>query len=439
MQTKKFELVKYIKYFIFAGIIYGVLKVVPTNKLSKFEIFSLIIVIIFAIFSLECLTVPKVQNENFKETMSDTDSNLFDIDMDVNLDFNKTQNNREQLEPTCKKIDNESLDNIIKKAEQEKLQEEESGLDFNLIEEEIKNRQIEEEIYLDEEITKGKTKEEIAIIIAERKAEIARIRSKNLEKGETDINFSLDEDISEEITKNTPKEEIVRIRAERKAQLEKIRAKKKEEIQKEISTKLGVSNSESSGVNCEVEVAKMRRELEEKILNLKQELVAKNLKSETSPFAKKYMTILIADLLESKIIDRDDVENINAKLISGASTTEEVVASLEKLRSIGKAKKVSKSKEDNNNDMKYSELPPDYYKPIGSDIANQWDNEYTILNTDKWQVPQPRPPVCIGSGQCKVCPSNTDGYTANLKDWDDSRKISNTMINKKWALDQINS
>lgn len=417
MQTKKFELVKYIKYFIFAGIIYGVLKVVPTNKLSKFEIFSLIIVIIFAIFSLECLTVPKVQNENFKETMSDTDSNLFDIDMDVNLDFNKTQNNREQLEPTCKKIDNESLDNIIKKAEQEKLQEEESGLDFNLIEEEIKNRQIEEEIYLDEESIKGKTKEEIAIIIAERKAEIARIRAKSLEKGETDINFSLDEDISGEITKNTPKEEI----------------------QKEISTKLGVSNSESSGVNCEVEVAKMRRELEEKILNLKQELVAKNLKSETSPFAKKYMTILIADLLESKIIDRDDVENINAKLISGASTTEEVVASLEKLRSIGKAKKVSKSKEDNNNDMKYSELPPDYYKPIGSDIANQWDNEYTILNTDKWQVPQPRPPVCIGSGQCKVCPSNTDGYTANLKDWDDSRKISNTMINKKWALDQINS
>lgn len=416
MQTKKFELVKYIKYFIFAGIIYGVLNVVPTNKLSKFEIFSLIIVIIFAIFSLECLTVPKVQNETFKETMSDTDSNLFDIDMDVNLDFNKTQNNREQLEPTCKKIDNESLDNIIKKAEQEKLQEEESGLDFNLIEEEIKNRQIEEEIYLDEEITKGKTKEEIAIIIAERKAEIARIRSKNLEKGETDINFSLDEDISGEITKNTPKEEI----------------------QKEISTKLGVSNLESSGVNCEVEVAKMRRELEEKILNLKQELVAKNLKSETSPFAKKYMTILIADLLESRIIDRDDVENINAKLISGASTTEEVVASLEKLRSIGKAKKVSKSKEENNNDMKYSELPPDYYKPIGSDIANQWDNEYTILNTDKWQVPQPRPPICIGSGQCKVCPSNTDGYTANLKDWDDSRKISNTMINKKWALDQIN-
>ena len=226
-----------------------------------------------------------------------------------------------------------------------------------MIEEELKNRQIEEEIYLDEEIIKGKTKEEIAIIIAERKAEIARIRAKNLAKGETDIDFSLDEDISEEISKDTPKEEIAKIIAERKAELKKIRAKKKEEIQKEISTKLGVSNLESSGVNCEVEVAKMRRELEEKILNLKQELAAKNLKSETSPFAKKYMTILIGDLLESKIIDRDDVENINAKLISGASTTEEVVASLEKLRSIGKAKKVSKSKEDNNNnDMKYSEI-----------------------------------------------------------------------------------
>ena len=45
------------------------------------------------------------------------------------------------------------------------------------------------------------------------------------------------------------------------------------------------------------------------------------------PFAKKYMSILIADLLEKKILEKADVENINAKLISGATTTEEVIIS----------------------------------------------------------------------------------------------------------------
>ena len=66
-------------------------------------------------------------------------------------------------------------------------------------------------------------------------------------------------------------------------------------------------------------------------------------------------------------------------------------------------------------------------------------NEFTILNTDKWQIPQSRPPVCISNGPCKVCPTNTDGYPANLKEWDNSRVISNTKINKKWALDQVDS
>ena len=148
--------------------------------------------------------------------------------------------------------------------------------------------------------------------------------------------------------------------------------------------------------------------------------------------------MLIADLLEKQILDKNDVENINAKLISGASSLEETIMALERLRAIGKPKNVSDSK-DTQNDMKYSDLPSDYYNPLGDKIANQWDNEFTILNTDKWQVPQPRPPVCISSGPCKVCPDSTSGYPVNLKDFDDSRVISNVKINKQWALDQADS
>ena len=78
-------------------------------------------------------------------------------------------------------------------------------------------------------------------------------------------------------------------------------------------------------------------------------------------------------------------------------------------------------------------------KPIGEAISNSWENAYTILNTDKWQVPHSRPPVCISNGPCKVCPSDTVGYPVNLKDWDDSRVVSNIKINKKWADDQAKS
>ena len=42
-----------------------------------------------------------------------------------------------------------------------------------------------------------------------------------------------------------------------------------------------------------------------------------------------------------------------------------------------------------------------------------------ILNTDKWRVPEQRPPVCISEGSdCAVCSTNTTGYPLNLKEWD---------------------
>ena len=85
------DIKNYVKYTIFAGIIYAVLKVVPTKQLSNLEIMSLVCVILVGIFSLECLTVSK-SNENMtdlKETMIDSDAKLFDLDMDIDLDFTK--------------------------------------------------------------------------------------------------------------------------------------------------------------------------------------------------------------------------------------------------------------------------------------------------------------------------------------------------------------
>jgi hypothetical protein len=91
--------------------------------------------------------------------------------------------------------------------------------------------------------------------------------------------------------------------------------------------------------------------------------------------------------------------------------------------------------------MEYNELPEDFLTPIGDGLGKWTETgEYSLLNTDKWQVPMPRPPVCISSSRpCEPCPVATVGYPLNLKDWNNSRKVTNIEINKKWANDLLDS
>jgi len=362
----------YVKYIIFAGIIYAVLKVVPTKQLTNFEISSLVCVILVGIFSLECLTTNNSENMNDLGEKPQT-PNVFDFDFDivtdVDVDFKKSK----------KKIlvDEELTEEEIKK-ESVNSKAKELGIDMQAVEDELYKRQLGQAIENDE------------------------------------------------LTEQELKDKIKELK-------EKHNRKVENPVKKKLQT-----YSDKTSMNCEIEVSKMRREMQDTISILKQEMSHQRIKSEQSSFAKKYMSILIADLLESRIIDSDDVENINAKLISGTIPTNDTIKSLEKLKSIGRPKKVSNPK-DRQNDMKYSDLPADYYKPLGDNIANNWDNEYTILNTDKWQIPQSRPPVCVSNGPCKVCPTQTDGYGVNLKEWDDSRVVSNQKISKKWAKDQAKS
>ena len=49
----------------------------------------------------------------------------------------------------------------------------------------------------------------------------------------------------------------------------------------------------------------------------------------------------------------------------------------------------------------------------------------------------PRPPVCINTSPCKVCPNTEDTYPVNLADWDNSRKVSNIEVSKEWANKQV--
>jgi hypothetical protein len=151
-------------------------------------------------------------------------------------------------------------------------------------------------------------------------------------------------------------------------------------------------------------------------------------KEDGDPIAMKYMNSLIDDLYQKNILDTTDIMNIKTKVSSKLLNPEEIIISLENL----KINSVAKNKEKIQDDGQYNELPTDFIKPIGNNL-NKWDNEFTLLNTNKWQVPMPKPPVCVNTTPCKVCPNDSPYFPVNLKNWDDSRVVSDVKINKSWA------
>ena len=82
---KQIGLKNCIKYLIFAGVTYAILKLVPTKPLTDMETSILITIILLGIFSLDCLTISKT-----KENMAN--NKIMDLDLDVDLDFNKSSN-----------------------------------------------------------------------------------------------------------------------------------------------------------------------------------------------------------------------------------------------------------------------------------------------------------------------------------------------------------
>ena len=80
-----------------------------------------------------------------------------------------------------------------------------------------------------------------------------------------------------------------------------------------------------------------------------------------------------------------------------------------------------------NNDMKYSMYNAKDHEMLGTNdptFTNKWDNDYVLLNTDKW-----RPSInhnmykCKQEIKCPVCPTMTSGYPVKLKEFDMARKV----------------
>jgi hypothetical protein len=145
-------------------------------------------------------------------------------------------------------------------------------------------------------------------------------------------------------------------------------------------------------------------------------------------YTMKYLTILIKELYEKKIIDSNDIENIKMKIESKLLNISDIIQSLEKMKSMGSSE----------NDLKYNELEKGFTKPIGSNISSGWSNDYSILSTSDWQVPLKRPPVCVTTTPCQVCPTDSSTYPLNLLHWDESRNVTSNepKINKLWIANQ---
>ena len=183
-------------------------------------------------------------------------------------------------------------------------------------------------------------------------------------------------------------------------------------------------------------------EVQKQLDDLKQQLI--HLQTPVIETQKNRMNSLINELQKSNILNENEISNIYSKLDTKIFTIEDVITNLEKIKEttinntqIKSSRSESESTRPDDFSFYNPNLPADFYKPLGGDKElTMWSTDYTILNTDKWKVPMPKPPVCINNSPCKVCPGD-DGstavdYPATLKDWDVARKVTNIDLNKDW-------
>ena len=324
---------------------------------------------------------------------------------------------------------------------------------------------IEEAKALDEEIkltTRAKVIAEERIVIAEKRKEniekkladipISEAEERTLaleERVIADARVSLADELKAIAEKRGSSSELKQIIQEQKeAVIAKINVEDRRPVRVEIDERIKLPEQESDVENvsralpktsCGLEVEKIKRQMEDEMAELRDQLKARAaIPPSSAKIANRYFESLMNDLADRGILDANEIDNIQSKLRSKLLSMDEVIASLETLKKEGKAKvRVQEGKVKHDRD--YSELPSDFYTPIGQQVPNDWSSEYTILNTNKWQVPMPRPPVCINTQPCKVCPSDSSNYPVNLKQWDDSRYVTGGRINKKWADDQTSA
>lgn len=89
------------------------------------------------------------------------------------------------------------------------------------------------------------------------------------------------------------------------------------------------------------------------------------------------------------------------------------------------------------NEMQYSYID---FNTMPFTNTGTFESGYSFLPPEKWYPTPQNPPVCVTEKQCPVCPVYTEGTNIDLKDWNDSRRVSPPdTINTKYIEEKLNS
>ncbi len=483
MNDSLFSTKDIVKYLIVAGLVYSILKMIPSQQIDNKDLLLVLSIITIGFVTVDCVFF----KQNKKEGFAEDDPFALDLNIDIDALLKKKAEMQAGKATVQEKVKTAVQDKV--KAEAEKVQTQAVKLDAQVAKTELKDAKAELKDATAElkdaaaELKSASSPGEKALAqakLVKAKTAVSKVK-KQVAKAEAKVDSKVKQALSKGVAVTprsetpksatpksaTPKSATPRSEspiADRIGRVVKDKVAKPEmemvdrPVRKAISSAVKEitrpeqpsprsetprsetarstkAKAEAPKVGCAMEVNKVKRELENEINKLKVQLNARAPTSQNGKIASKYFEALLTDLNERGVLDVSDIENIQLKMRSKLLSMEEVISSLEMLKKEGKAR-VRSVEGKVKDDKVYNELPSDFYSPLGDKIANEWDNEYTILNTNKWQVPMPRPPVCINTTPCKVCPSDASNYPVNLKQWDDSRYVTQSKINKKWADDQ---
>ena len=78
--------------------------------------------------------------------------------------------------------------------------------------------------------------------------------------------------------------------------------------------------------------------------------------------------------------------------------------------------------------------------PITKEDSKLYEYGYSFLPPEKWYPTPAHPPVCVSEKRSPVFPIATTGTPVDMKEWDDSRRITpGDVINIDYARDKLNS
>lgn len=79
--------------------------------------------------------------------------------------------------------------------------------------------------------------------------------------------------------------------------------------------------------------------------------------------------------------------------------------------------------------------------PMGENVnSGSFEYGYSFMPPDKWYPQPPFPPVCVAEKKCPVCPVYTTGAPVDVKEWNDTRRVTQPdSIDTKMIKEKLNS